>query len=116
MIKLSQIPYLKHGRTVDGADCYGFVRIVLQEAGIVLPAYDFKGCGGELEAGIEAFRAVEVENPENFNLVYLVTYKNQEHIGVYLDGSVWHMTPAGVLSKKWKRIKGQVKGVYRVKG
>ncbi len=112
----TQIPYLKRGRTKAGCDCYGFVRLVLEDAGYSLPLYDFQGCGGELAAGIEEFELSAVQSPGNYDIVYLVSNKNREHIGVYINGSVWHMTRHGVNSRPWKRIQGQVKGVYRVKG
>ncbi len=114
LMKLAQIPYKEKGRTVEGCDCYGFVRLVLEQAGWVLPEYSFQNCGGEKEGGCKAFKAQEVETPQNYDVIYMVSNKDREHIGVFVDGRVWHMTRDGVLSRPWFRAIGQIKGVFRI--
>lgn len=115
VMKFARIPYLKRGRTFEGCDCYGFVRLFLIEAGIAeLPAYEFTGCGGEKSRALELIEAEEVQEPEDYDVVYLLPMGRAEHVGVYHQGRVWQMTRNGPLSRPWKMLTAQVKGVYRV--
>ncbi len=107
------IPYEDRGRTTEGCDCYGFVRLVLLDMGIELPLYDYACQNPDRVA--EELLAVKVDTLQNGDIVYLPT-KGKGHIGVYTEGRVWQMTHHGVLSKPWKRIERQVQGVYRVQG
>ncbi len=116
MMKYRDVPYKHRGRDVDGADCYGFVRLVMADAGIKLPAYEFHGCGGEKKIAMELIEGEELERPEDYSLIYLNNGGRGEHIGVYLSGAVWHMTRDGAVSVAWKRIKERVNGIYRIKG
>ena len=116
MMKFVSIPYLDSGRGYPGCDCYGFARLVLKDEGIDIPEYNFTGNGNELEKGLELLEAEEKKEPGNYDIIYLASSEESEHIGVYIDGCVWQMIRTGVYSKPWKRIKGQVKGIYGIKG
>lgn len=106
-----RIPYRKNGREWDGADCYGFARILLMnEKGITLPFLD-----GKTQAEDKDFIPYEgLEAPEDLALVFLQGGPfGRAHVGVYIDGTILHMTEKGVCCQEWKRIRRYVKGIYR---
>lgn len=113
-MKYLGIPYREHGRNYSGCDCYGFVRMVLADHDIEIPAYNFHGNGEEKETALELFQTEKQESPGDLDLIYLSSPGWAEHVGIYMKGMVWQMTGNGVISRPWKRIQGQVKGVYRV--
>jgi len=114
MMKYLGMPYKIKGRSIDGCDCYGFVRLVLSDHGIQIPVYSFTGSGCEKNIALELIPAEEKQIPSDLNIIYLA-HHGTEHIGIYINGSVWTMTKNGVISKPWIRIQGQVKGIYEVK-
>ena len=111
------VPYKLGGRDMSGLDCYGFVRLVLADVDIHLPLFAELDRGVDMEA--EAFRLTEwdlIDAPQNYALVYFSMQGHRGHVGVYLDGLLWHFSYNGVVSLPWHRTKGRVKGAYRVKG
>ncbi len=114
MIQYIGIPYEDRGRTTEGCDCYGFIRLVLLDMGIELPLYDY-ACQNP-DSVAEELLAVKVDTPQDGDVVYLATREYSGHVGIYKGGQVWQMTHHGVISKSWKRIERQVMGIYRHQG
>lgn len=104
------VPYKYMGRTEEGCDCWGFVRLVMkEERGVVLPSFD----GVNEVEGMryaDCFRALH--EPEDWCLVKIVERRHHLHVGIYLEGFVIHMTHNGVVMQREKQIKGMVRGYY----
>ena len=111
--KYLSIPYREKGRGWDGADCYGFARLIIEkETGFTMPALD----------GIESARPSDFEpyerldGPEELSLVFLSGGPfGCAHIAVYTNGALLHMTEMGPCCQDWKRLRRFVRGIYRPK-
>lgn len=87
------LPFADHGRTRDGADCWGGVRMVLSELrGVLLPDYgdgyghtgDYAGIGVAIRNGlVEDFR--RVTNPMPFDLIIFALAKKPWHVGLVVE-------------------------------
>lgn len=84
------LPFADKGRTAEGADCWGGVRLVLAELrGIVLPDYgdnyagngDADGIGAAILHGlVRDFR--KVDEPRPFDLVIFNLCRKPWHVGL----------------------------------
>lgn len=122
------IPYLNHGRTFEGADCYGLVRLFLQnEFNTLLP--DFWGYESAMDGEIiqslveknTPILADEITKKEiSVGDIVLYRYKNTiRHMGVYVgNGMVLHTTidiSSVCVPFDAGSLKGRVHGIYRIK-
>lgn len=107
------IPYRKGGRTWDGCDCWGLVRLVLkEERGIILPSFDSVSTSEDF--GRLRLMFTHVEKPEDFDLVDLrVRGPFFAHVGLYHSGAVIQMYTGGVALQPLARVSAAVKGFYR---
>lgn len=104
------IPYKHMGRSEDGCDCWGFVRLVLkEEKGVVLPS--FEGVN-EVEGMRYEHLFTPLPAPADWCLVKIVERRRHLHVGLYLEGFVIHMTHNGVVMQRTNRIKGMIRGYY----
>lgn len=119
------IPFDDHGRTREGADCWGLARLVLMEQyGLELPDY------GEAYEDAKNIRAVrrairaglaeewkQVEAPQVGDLVIINLAALPWHCGLYVgDGRVLHVhAGAGAAIQELDKapLKGKVEGFYR---
>lgn len=94
------IPFLPHGRTREGCDCYGLVRLVLAEQfGKNLPAfaagYDLGDRVVEarlIDQGLPLVGATKVDLPDPGDIVLMAFVGIASHVGIYLgDGQVLHV-------------------------
>ena len=108
-----RIPYRKNGRGWDGADCYGFVRLVLErETGFTAPLLD--GAEAPEESFFDLYE--RLDEPEELAVVFLRGGPFREaHVGIYTGGALLHMTEKGVCCQKWKWFRGFDKEIYRPK-
>ncbi len=92
------LPFLAAGRTRLGCDCWGLVRIVLEEfCRIALPAFDGEGIDAleadEIEAMIGAGTAHpvwhEITDPRDFDVVVFMAGDFDAHVGVVCG--TWEM-------------------------
>lgn len=96
-VKFVGVPWVKDGRSMSGADCYGLALLVLKDVfGKTLP--DFKyDVSSSVEQAIEIKRSIEAATdiveymPGNTELIpgdlVLFSYFGEEsHVGVYLGG------------------------------
>lgn len=92
------IPYVDKGRKLDGADCWGLVRIVhMQEAGIEIPSYgdisekDLLRVVREMKAGLESDIWVDVADRPRAAMDVVVMTKLDEvasfpyHVGIMMS-------------------------------
>ena len=108
-----KIPYLENGRGWDGADCYGFVRLVIeQETGFIMPILD-----GKTMPDDDDFLLYEKqESPEELSLVFLSGGPFKEaHVGIFTHGTLLNMTCYGPVCMPWRKVKRFVKGIYKPK-
>jgi len=119
------IPYKVGGRTREGADCYGLVRMILNEKfGKELPLLaEVKeegpghGSAEAISAGRPLIPARRVETPDDGDIVAMKIRGVLAHLGVYWKGWVIH-TLSGHDSALDRfdgiRLKGRIEGIYRV--
>ena len=121
-----QIPFVSGGRTKEGCDCYGLVRLVLAEHfGKHLPTLDFYSDaldGSQTGPVVDRYRPLlagtRVDTPEPGDAVVLRFRGRHTHIGVVpAPGYIMHTdSPTGVVCERVDspRIRGRVEGYYRV--
>lgn len=93
-------------------NCYGFVYwYYMLCRGIDLGSYNASSFDN-----ITNVSYYEVENPVNGDVLNLRTISGNYavHIGIYMDGYVYHFTDMGLVSKSYDRMHNWIKGVYRV--
>jgi cell wall-associated NlpC family hydrolase len=98
--KLIGIPFIRHGRTFDGCDCYGLVRLALAEVyDIFLPllavAYDTQEDEERMvNNNVATVGGVEVFAPEEAAIVVLRYHGKNSHVGLCLGvNEVLHTEP-----------------------
>lgn len=106
MVDLSDligIPYLDHGRSKLGYDCYGLVIEVLGRMGIEIPDFDYIVPSDQIfscDAGI-VIDSGRVKKIQGYTEGAIILFKNsrgmRNHIGVYVgDGRFIHCNRNGV--------------------
>jgi cell wall-associated NlpC family hydrolase len=96
------IPFVSNGRTHEGCDCYGLVRLVLsEEFNITLPelSNDYKNAlnvrevAALFEKNMPVLLASRCETPEEKSLAIIRERGRLCHIGMYAgDGYILHTT------------------------
>lgn len=127
--KYIMIPYENKGRTFEGCDCWGLVRLVYEnEFGMSLPffseyysdASEGKKVAEALREGKEVISYEEKENPEYGDVIIFNIKGNPCHVGIYVGrGRVLHVLKGtnSVLEKlNSMRLKGRVEGYYGING
>nr|BDD44770.1 tail assembly protein [bacterium] len=120
--KYIRIPYLDRGRDESGCDCWGLVRLVLEnEFGKTLPDLDYESAeiveDRLFDVSVAAVDAEEVKHPENGDVVLIRGGLLPQHIGVFVDGQVLHTAKGmGTVCERLSspRLRGRIKGYYRV--
>lgn len=120
------IPFVDAGRTKEGCDCWGLVRIVLQERfGKTLPAFDdyekaTREAGErEVELGLKTLPLRKTEEPEEGDIVLMRARGKLCHTGIYLgNGEILHTNRGtdSVIEKidGLRQLRGKIEGYYRV--
>ena len=120
------LPFCEYGRTIAGTDCWGLVRLVLQEQfAAVLPSYaaDYRISGGAEEIGRligqEAVKWIAVSAGEERlgDVVVLRLRGAPMHVGLVLgDGRMLHIEKhinSAIEDYHGRRWCGRVCGFYR---
>src|SRR5574337_1875031 len=125
------IPFLDNGRTRSGLDCYGLVRLVMQEqANILLPSYaegysdrdDTARIGGLLRAATEddTWTKVPIGNERTFDVaeIYLPCIGHSlEPLHVAIVTTPGHLLDAdpvhGVCVRRYQRTGGMLRQFWR---
>lgn len=126
-LKYLVIPFIPHGRTFQGCDCWGLVRLIYkEELNIDLPSftteYD-KLNPVEIEDVIglnkETIKYVEVKDEDfkEFDLLLFEQYGKDSHIGLYVDNDYYIHTNRrkDTVIEKLSVSSHKLKGVYRVR-
>ena len=86
------IPFLRYGRTREGCDCYGLVRLVLQEQFfITIPEYgeeNYDDRAGQEEAlctHLHEFTPVPMDNRQPGDLLLLAVGGRPIHVGIVVS-------------------------------
>ena len=121
------IPFLSNGRNEDGCDCYGLVRLILQnEYGITLPLlsadYEDAVCIEQTKTlfalNIPILLGEKIEHPEEKAVLLMRMHGSLCHVGLYAgDGYIIHARHnVGVVLEKTDspRIRCCAEGWYRV--
>lgn len=119
------IPYKLHGRTKEGCDCWGIVRLILQEQfGVEVPSLadyeeDIKDFERAVDSGMAIVDAKEMPAPEIGDVVLLRILGKPCHVGIYAgEGLMIHTLMAHdsaldhVFGLRWKN---RIEGFYRVR-
>lgn len=123
------IPFRDHGRDFSGCDCYGLVRLALQEEfGVVLPAlydgYDDALNHEEVGAAIAHWRplllAQRLRDPEEAAVAVIVTHGWPSHVGLCIDNRLILHTRSSITGSVMHRVddpffRGRIEGFYRVR-
>lgn len=97
--KYERVPFVEKGRVMDGADCWGLVRIILkEERGIDLPDYlgvyneDFKKWSQDERTALEEIMKAEadqkwqeVTRPQPFDVILMKMKGFATHVGIVID-------------------------------
>lgn len=120
------IPFVNLGRTKTGADCWGLVRIILEEQyGIILPellnyndALDNKQTSQVIDMNKPLVLGEKVEIPEEGCVVIFRTRGVSAHVGLFIgDNMILHTTrQTGAVTEPLSshRLKNRIEGFYRV--
>ncbi len=89
-------PYKWGGRTIDGVDCYGLVKLIYAEQyQRILPDWvtdeiDLKDRGQKIEDVVCSGVFTEMEEPANGDIAVCYRTKLAHHIGIFYGGGVIH--------------------------
>ena len=120
------IPFVDAGRTKEGCDCWGLVRIVQKECfGKELPSFDDyeKATRDESERqvaiGLKELPLKKVDSPEEGDIVLLRIRGKLCHTGLYIGGNEILHTNRGTDSvieslDGLRHLREKVEGFYRV--
>lgn len=95
---------------MDGADCYGFVRIVImQELGIELPSLDY-----DEQFPVAVYKRFKpLLNAEEMAIAFMSGGPfHDAHVGIYHEGYIINMTNHGVCSYPLGRVRKYISGFY----
>jgi len=121
------IPFISNGRTTDGCDCYGLVRLVLRnEYGIELPelsdnyadAMNVRETARLFAENLPVLTAEKIDAPEEKAVVVITEHGAAAHIGIAAGGG--YILHAGVKTgsvcqrETHPGLRGRIEGYYRV--
>ena len=87
------IPFLEHGVSEDGCDCYGLVCLIYRrEYGIVLPhfeyadSYDKQSIDGHISSTVDGNSVwLQTEKPEHGDGVVFRRGRFNRHVGIWIE-------------------------------
>ena len=119
--KYLSIPFVPNGRTMDGCDCYGLVRLLLTDLyGKLLPLFanDETEYAPLINSGLATIGATGIPKPEEGALVILRYLGLPVHIGLCIDGTrVIHTEKfkgVHIEALSSRHIASRIVGFYRV--
>lgn len=89
-------PYKYGGRTLDGLDCYGLVKLIYQnEYHIKMPDWsvdeiDLRGRSEQIGDAVCSGQFTEMKDPEDGDIAVCYRTKLAHHIGIYYGGGIIH--------------------------
>jgi cell wall-associated NlpC family hydrolase len=122
------IPFLSNGRTMEGCDCYGLVRLVmLNEYGVGLPALsgDYADALNLAETArlfaenLPVLAGEKIAGPEEKAVAVIAEHGVAAHIGVVAGGGfILHTgikTGSVCQRETHPALRGRIEGYYRVR-
>lgn len=119
------IPFIEGGRSLEGCDCYGLVRLVLAaEFGINLPEMapysdmDARKTAGMIDQARPEVEGRTVLAPHDGDVVIMRYHGLPSHVGVFIGGRILHTergTGSVLESATSPRIAGRITEYYRCK-
>jgi len=124
------IPYLDRGRTIEGCDCYGLLRLVMAELrGVELPSFsdlyvtaaDIHAIACLVEGGLDQWDRVAAGKEQAFDGVLMRRGRDIRHIGVVIEpGRLLHVDRGQTSRIERYRppapLAARVVGFYRFRG
>lgn len=124
--KYIKIPFMSHGRDFNGCDCYGLVRLVIQEeTGKILPDFWDYSSANEIEIVSNLINInrpnipnIKKEKPDEMDIVLYKFKGYVSHMAVYVgNGRILHIisnTNANCVPVEHGILKGRVEGYYGI--
>jgi cell wall-associated NlpC family hydrolase len=122
------IPFVSNGRTLEGCDCYGLVRLVLKEVYGVTPpelsgdyenALNLRETASLFAENRPVLLAERREGPEEGAVAIITERGHPCHLGIYAgDGYLLHTTAkTGSVAQRISSpdLAGRIEGYYRVR-
>jgi len=122
------IPFVSNGRTPEGCDCYGLVRLVLRnEYGVNLPelsdnytdALNVKETARLFAENLPVLAAEKISGPEEKAVVVITEHGVAAHIGIVAgSGFILHTgVKTGSVCQRSTHpgLRGRIEGYYRVR-
>ena len=121
------IPFVNKGRTLEGCDCWGLVRLIYEnEFDINLPHFsevysnsaEGKKVAIALREGKEVIKYKQKELPEYGDIIIFNILGNPCHVGVYVGKNrvlhVLNKSDSVIERLTSYRLKGRVEGYYEI--
>jgi cell wall-associated NlpC family hydrolase len=121
------IPFVSNGRTAEGCDCYGLVRLVLNnEYGVVLPelsddytdAVNIEETKRLFEEKRPVLASEKIDNPAEKAVVIITEHGAPAHIGIFAGGGyILHTgikTGSVCQRESHPGLRGRIEGYYLV--
>jgi hypothetical protein len=121
------IPFASNGRTLEGCDCYGLVRLVLRnEYGVDLPelsddysdALNVEETARLFAENLPVLTVKKIDGPEEKAVVVITEHGFAAHIGIVADGGcILHTgVKTGSVCQRATHpgLRGRIEGYYRV--
>ena len=121
------IPFVSNGRTLEGCDCYGLVRLVLHnEYGIELPELsdnynddlNYKETARLFADNVPVLAAEKINKPEEKAVVIITEHGVPAHVGIVAgNGYILHTgnkTGSVCQRESHPGLRGRIEGYYNV--
>jgi len=121
------IPFLSGGRDKNGCDCYGLVRLVLQEqfgyqlpllSGMYKNANDCREIRELFSEHIPLLAGERIDHPEPGSVAIIRFRGVPVHVGIFVsDDTLLHVLDginAHMLKRDSPNLRGGIEGIYRV--
>jgi len=120
------IPFLERGRTRDGCDCWGLVRLVLHdEFGVDVPLFDgysnlksMRHIGQMCDEGKPLVAAARVDAPDPGIVVVMLVGPHPAHLGICVDDQhLLHVEKGcNAVYQRIDQVRHRIEGFYKVGG
>jgi len=121
------IPFVSNGRSTDGCDCYGLIRLILRnEYGIELPelsnnyadALNVSETARLFAENLPVLTAEKIDRPEEKAVVVITEHGVAAHVGIVAgSGYILHTgvkTGSVCQRETHPGLRGRIEGYYRV--
>lgn len=119
MKDLLGVPYMVHGRGMEGLDCWGLAIEVMKRYGVKLPDLWYQDSTSRESIRGSIVAEADFERIDHVDEPCIVTLQNHccvNHVAVYIGGgNIIHSTEKrGVVIEPLRRYKSRIEGIYKV--